>query len=358
MISIPYQFSISISTMENHHIYRFLVLTNHSYPNFLPMERILKDMSSQIQLTEKEKVVHEIGESSNSAIPTISEWSVFAYVLTHKKINTGAFILQMSDLWSKRFEVTITNRRGYFLVQFGCAGDTQRTLYHQPWHFNNQPIIFVAISNFTIPIESNFTHISLWVQVHGLPFLSKSKVLVDKIGSDMGEFLEVDDESLMEGWGPFMRVRVDMDATQPLLRGTFLKFINMNDSLWVDFKYESLPDFCHKCGRLGHTYLSCLQFLEAEDNSGDTSLPYGVWMKGDPLPRPGVGRPLRGSKANNVAWPLLTRFVRNTIQQALQPPPNTIPASSHQNPIISNITKIPPQLITNTNPHSTAHPSI
>uniref|UniRef100_A0A803Q0J2 Zinc knuckle CX2CX4HX4C domain-containing protein n=1 Tax=Cannabis sativa TaxID=3483 RepID=A0A803Q0J2_CANSA len=171
----------------------------------------------------------------------------------------------------------------------------------------------------------------------------------------MGEFLEVDDDSLLEGWAPFMRIWVDIDATQPLLRGTFLKFTNMPDSLWVNFKFEKLLDFCHKCGRFGHAYMSFLQFLEAEDNSGDLSLPYEVLLKGDPLPRSGSGRSLRENRANNVAWPLLTRFVCNTISQALQPPQNTNPASTHQTNPINNKINLEPKFLTITDPHSTPY---
>ncbi|KAF4388888.1 hypothetical protein G4B88_029198 [Cannabis sativa] len=89
------------------------------------MERVMQDMSSQMALTKKENIVHEIGETSSSAISTISEWSVFAFVYTHKKVNPGAFITQMSDLWPFQFSVTISSRNGYFLAEFGCAGDMQ-----------------------------------------------------------------------------------------------------------------------------------------------------------------------------------------------------------------------------------------
>ncbi|KAF4372745.1 hypothetical protein F8388_000912 [Cannabis sativa] len=95
------------------------------------------------------------------------------------------------------------------------------------------------------------------------------------IGSIVGEFLEVDDDSLEEGWGLFMCVCISIDVSQPLICGSLLKNTGLVDDLWVVLKYEKLPDICHKCGRLGHTYLSCIKFLEAEYVGGDTSLSYG-----------------------------------------------------------------------------------
>uniref|UniRef100_A0A803P119 Uncharacterized protein n=1 Tax=Cannabis sativa TaxID=3483 RepID=A0A803P119_CANSA len=249
------------------------------------------------------------------------------------KVNDDGFINQMSGLWAFRFPVTITARcEGYFLVQFRCSGDMQRTLYRQPWHFNNQPIVFHSAPSLSTPAITDFTHIPFWVQVHGLPFLSKTKVMANIIGSIVGEFLKVDDDSLEEGWGPFMRIRISLDVTQPLLRGTLLKITGLVDDLWVILKYEKLPDICYKCGRLGHTFLRCIEFLEAEDVGGDTSLPYGPWMKGDPLPRRGTGRPLSLTNVQNVAWPLMTRLVRNSLTQALPLTPTLPPRPQNIRP--------------------------
>lgn len=43
--------------------------------------------------------------------------------------------------------------------------------------------------------------------------------------------------------GRFLRVRVRMDVTQPLLRRTVVPFPSIGDKE-VDFRYEHLPEFC------------------------------------------------------------------------------------------------------------------
>lgn len=55
--------------------------------------------------------------------------------------------------------------------------------------------------------------------------------------------------------GKMVKLLVEVDLTKPLLRG---KKIRLEDeSLWVDFKYESLPIFCFYCGLIRHSERGC-----------------------------------------------------------------------------------------------------
>lgn len=58
----------------------------------------------------------------------------------------------------------------------------------------------------------------------------------------MGWFEEVD---LIEGeveWGEFMRIRVSLDVTKPLVHKKQMN-IKMPDLIWLSFTYERLPFF-------------------------------------------------------------------------------------------------------------------
>lgn len=48
-----------------------------------------------------------------------------------------------------------------------------------------------------------------------------------------------------------MCVTVTLDISKPLARKKKLT-IDKLDSFWVRFTYEKLPDFCFKCGIVGH----------------------------------------------------------------------------------------------------------
>lgn len=76
-----------------------------------------------------------------------------------------------------------------------------------------------------------------------------------KIGNMIGTARDV---LLVEPGGKedrHLKIQVELDLTKPLIRGTMLKFKNIE--CWVDFKYETLPTFCFYCGHLGHTEKLC-----------------------------------------------------------------------------------------------------
>ncbi|KAF4373893.1 hypothetical protein F8388_007799 [Cannabis sativa] len=109
-----------------------------------------------------------------------------------------------------------------FIITFGCEGDLRRVLSKEPWHFHNQHVI-LCLSNVlqNNPIDS-YTITPFWIQVYRLPFLSKSEALAKLLGNLIGTFIEVHEDSLNEGWGPFLRMRVGIDVSKPLLWGSSL----------------------------------------------------------------------------------------------------------------------------------------
>ncbi|KAF4372141.1 hypothetical protein F8388_000357 [Cannabis sativa] len=132
-----------------------------------------------------------------------------------------------------RFAVAISDydaSTDSYTVSFGCEGDLKRVLAKEPWNFHNLHMILLF----------------------RLPFLSKTEALAKILGNMIGKFLEVFEDSLNEGWGPFLRMRVEIDVSKPLLRGQLVTFPWMNDELWIDYRYERLPDFCYECGIIGH----------------------------------------------------------------------------------------------------------
>lgn len=49
--------------------------------------------------------------------------------------------------------------------------------------------------------------------------------------------------------------------------------------MWVKFKYERLPMFCHCCGLLGHDFRHCASHFAEEKKGGDDEYQYGDWLK-------------------------------------------------------------------------------
>ncbi|KAI7996425.1 hypothetical protein LOK49_LG10G01539 [Camellia lanceoleosa] len=81
----------------------------------------------------------------------------------------------------------------------------------------------------------------------------------------------------------FLRLRVEVDVTKPLLQGFILYHRDssgpVGDGVKVYYKYEKLTEFCYDCGRIGHNNLSC-KFVSRDEgrNSG-----YGPNQRTRPL---------------------------------------------------------------------------
>uniref|UniRef100_A0A803Q028 Zinc knuckle CX2CX4HX4C domain-containing protein n=1 Tax=Cannabis sativa TaxID=3483 RepID=A0A803Q028_CANSA len=227
-----------------------------------------------------------------------------------------------------RFDVSLSiYESDSYLVTFGCEGDLRRVLSKEPWHFHNQHMILCLPSVLQNASMESYTITPFWVQVFRLPFLSKTASLARTLGNLIGTFIEVFEDSLNEGWGLFLRIRVGIDVSKPLLRGQMVTFPWMADDLWLDYRYERLPDFCYECGIVGHVFDKCALFMEKIDEGKEPDLSYGPWMEGSALPKSAYDR-YRQDFSKAGPWPFITRLVRNTVAPII-PPCVSLPTIPH-----------------------------
>lgn len=105
--------------------------------------------------------------------------------------------------------------------------------------------------------EIEFSVVPFWVQLHGLPLGTMTTKNAVKLMEQLGEIVEVENP-LIEGQllRSFMRVRVQLDITQPLVTGCWVPRKDL-PKVWIVFKYEKLMDVCFKCGVIGHEQKYC-----------------------------------------------------------------------------------------------------
>ena len=128
--------------------------------------------------------------------------------------------------------------------------------------------------------EVDFSWSTFWIQVHELPPCWQNKENLERIGGKAGRVKEVDSvgENIYQG-RLFIRIRVDVNITKPLLPSFFLPRPRLND-LWINLKYEKLPDTCFNCGLLDHDGRSCdINPLKLSNQFGVKFLAYGQWMR-------------------------------------------------------------------------------
>lgn len=59
------------------------------------------------------------------------------------------------------------------------------------------------------------------------------------IGSTIGKVLDVEVDTDVTSWGPYLRVQVYINLSKPLTRGRSLKV--GEDNIWISIKYKNYP---------------------------------------------------------------------------------------------------------------------
>lgn len=108
-----------------------------------------------------------------------------------------------------------------------------------------------------------------------------NKVYGESIGKTISQAIERDIDKVGAWWGPFLRVRVSVDITKPLLPSSLIN--PSRKPLWVAFKYERLPNFCFRCGIIKHSNSRCPNsaFNSKLHEKGQSQ--YGIWLSASNL---------------------------------------------------------------------------
>ena len=136
------------------------------------------------------------------------------------------------------------------------------------------------------------------------------------LGGSLGEVVKVDVREQGFSMGKFLRVRVDINFSEPLCKGRMVR-MGGPTLVWVDFCYERLPIFCYWCGKLDNDDRDCPLWIQSKESLGPKDKQFGPWLRAESkrLQRPLVaegpksltrknkpttkGEPKRGDQSKN-----------------------------------------------------------
>lgn len=78
--------------------------------------------------------------------------------------------------------------------------------------------------------------------------------------------------------GNYVRVGVTLDVYQPLCWGQIIK-VEGGEKVWVNFRYECLPNICYWCGCFDHSNKDCDIWIESKGTLQTTSQQFGSWLR-------------------------------------------------------------------------------
>lgn len=243
------------------------------------------------RLTDEEQSEVTLSDDDVKASEEECRNSLFGKIISRKPMNLGGLKSTMEQIWGhpKNFRV-IEIGKGIYQFILPSETDVIRILNGKPWFFNNHFLILDRWRPNMEPTQYDFKFTPVWIQIWGFPLQFLSKEVGLKLGARIGSVDDVVMPVTGSKEGRFVRVRVHMDVTLPLKRGSMVK-LSKSPPFWVEFRYERLPTFCHYCGLLGHDLLNCeTRFFDIEEDTLRDAQ-YGPWIRASPVTQPGRRRP-------------------------------------------------------------------
>ncbi|KAK6158791.1 hypothetical protein DH2020_006105 [Rehmannia glutinosa] len=169
--------------------------------------------------------------------------------------------------------------KGLILFRFENEEDRNWVIHNQPWHYENGLFAVRKIREDEQPSEVNVNHATIWTRVDDVPAACMNSTYATLLANQIGQ-LEILDNSTEGLFGKFLRFKVQVDLTKPLVRGITVK---LKGKLCVlPLKYESLPTYCFCCGTIGHFFRNCSEF-DKNDCQDTSDMRYGPWLKASPF---------------------------------------------------------------------------
>lgn len=142
-----------------------------------------------------------------------------------------------------------------YQFRFEDKRDMERILNGGPWLIDNQILVLKEWIEGIEECKDAFNKGLLWIQVWNLPLHWMSKETGKKVGSVFGEVKKIIIPETRRKEGKHLKMLVEVDITEPLMKGTFVKCNGVSRQL--QFKYMMCPDFCYNCCIIGHGERSC-----------------------------------------------------------------------------------------------------
>ncbi|KAL6500903.1 hypothetical protein OROHE_025100 [Orobanche hederae] len=158
----------------------------------------------------------------------------------------------ISKLWGD-FAVPTLHQydNSFFIARFDSQDECDLILDNGPYFIKNQPMVLKQWTPQFEFKEYQLTKLLVWVKLPQLPLGYRSKKSLNMIASMLGKPLHSDECTLKQNKVGFVRVLVELDVSQPVMKSVRIKVSGGEPHVQI-VEYENLPEFCHQCQCIGH----------------------------------------------------------------------------------------------------------
>ena len=238
----------------------------------------LDEMWARFSLTEEEE--------GGAEVPKEEEESVYCLVgrfCTKRVLNVDAVAHTFKPLWRTADELKIRDIGEHILLfEFENVLDLERVLEFEPWSYDKHLVAFECVFDIESVPFLDFSRASFWVQIHNIPERSLKVEVGELIGKTVGRVIQVADPEDDGAGSEFLRVRINIDISKPLLYCS--KLCSEGKQVgWVGLKYERLPNFYYWCGHVAYGERDYEVWLRGKGSLRKEEQQYGEWLRAESL---------------------------------------------------------------------------
>lgn len=164
-----------------------------------------------------------------------------------------------------------------FILKFNHPLDCELAMEGSPWLIDYCAMLLQPWVKDRDPLQTEVNLMTIVVRLHNIPLANRTEKVVERIGTSLGVFVGRI-TSKRDEFTDFVRIKVQIDISHALKRGSFLQLGN-GSKHWVPFTYERMPLYCYLCGLVGHLEKRCPTRFDENFVHPGPELPYGGWLK-------------------------------------------------------------------------------
>lgn len=175
-------------------------------------------------LSAREEGGVEVSSGDIKPSKVMCERSLVGRIFGGNAVNYTGLKQTMTKLWCVEGSLKVIEMENkMYQFVFSSDEERQRVLDKRPWTFDNQVLVLLPWKDEIGLEEKAFLSTQMWVQAWNIPAQWLSSATVWKLGQVFDHCLNVEIPESGSKEGRYAKLLVEVDLTQPLLRGTNLR---------------------------------------------------------------------------------------------------------------------------------------
>ncbi|KAF7841825.1 reverse transcriptase [Senna tora] len=163
----------------------------------------------------------------------------------------------INRVWNLQHPVRVVGRsKNVFAFEFGCDLDKEIIHHEGPWAIQNKFLVMQSWQPNLILEKHTLNSVPVWVEFWSFPLEYYTFDIAELVGSMVGTVLQVDFSDQGFRNHRYLRVKVEVDRSLPLLMG-FYVLLDDDRTIWIQCRYERMFRICRQCGCIVHVAKDC-----------------------------------------------------------------------------------------------------